>query len=64
MKHLFDKSFSSTNKVSTITRAIFALGAPLEIDGVRYKDKTDRIEDQDAHAVDFGKSVESVLDEN
>ena len=63
-KHLFDKSFSSSNKESTITRATFALGSPLEIDGVRYKDKTDRTTDQDKHAIDFGKSVDSLLDEN
>ena len=38
-KGLFDKGFSSTNKKSSITRANFMIGAPLEIDGTRYTDK-------------------------
>ena len=51
IKHLFGKEFSSANQQSKIARAIFVTGGPLEIEGTRYNDLSDRIDEQKDHIV-------------
>ncbi len=47
LKSFFDIEFSADNLKGKYTRTIGITGGPLEVDGIRYKDKMDRTLEQD-----------------
>ena len=64
VKSLFGKEFSASSQKSSITRAIFQTGGPLEIDGKRYTTMDDRRTEQENYIIEFGNQVQSILSNN
>ncbi len=46
---LFDKYVSPTNLTLSYVRTVFSLGAPLEVNGVRYANTSDRESEQEEY---------------
>jgi len=57
-KSFFDKGLTYSNLKSKYTRSILQMGAPLEVNGVRYQDRVDRAEDQGDFIEEYSKGIE------
>ena len=50
---LYDKTVTADNLKVTYARSIMTLAAPLNVNGIKYTDQSDRYEDQMKYAADF-----------
>jgi hypothetical protein len=50
---MFGRDISLTNLKTTTVRSVSYFGGPINVDGIRYKDKFDRSEDQKKYYLDW-----------
>jgi len=57
----FDKAVNKDQQVVRNIRVFIGIGAPLEINGVRYSDKEDRNQEQERHVINFCEDVDVLI---
>jgi len=60
---LFDKYVSPKNLTLSYMRTVFTLGAPLDVNGIRYANKTDRESEQQEYMKEIVTEMKDKLEE-
>ena len=63
IQSFFDKNVSSTNMTVTYMRTIINLGTPLDVNGTRFMNASDRRTEQWAYAGNFSQDIKDMIEE-
>ena len=64
LEELFDRNVSLNNMTVTYMRTLFVMGAPIDIDGNRYQNKTDNETTQDEYRKVYARKIKKIVDDS